>query len=63
MDNEPRNITKEPRNIAVNLQTPIMKSTRDRLKELQDEHAHENIGETIGWLIDGFDAMKDIRGE
>lgn len=45
--------------VAVNLQTAILKSTRDRLKELQDEHGHGNVGETIGWLIDENEAMKD----
>lgn len=37
--------------IAVNLQTPILKSVRDRLKELQDENGHDNAGETIGMLL------------
>jgi len=49
--------------VAVNLQTPILKSTRDRLKELQEEHGHDNAGETIAWLIDEVEAMKDIRGD
>lgn len=38
--------------VAVNLQTAILKSTRTKLKDLQEEHGHENLGETIGWLID-----------
>ena len=37
--------------VAVNLQTPILKSTRDRLKELQEELGHDNAGETIAWLL------------
>ena len=49
--------------VAVNLQTPILKSTRDRLKELQEEHGHETIGETITWLIGEVKAMKDIQGD
>lgn len=49
--------------VAVNLQTPILKSMRDRLKELQEKHGHDNAGETIGWLLDEFDAMKEIRGD
>jgi len=49
--------------VAVNLQTPILKSVRDRLKELQEEHGHETIGETIAHLLDGElsdDAMKVV---
>jgi hypothetical protein len=38
--------------VAVNLQTPILKSTRDRLKELQEERGHDNAGETIGMLLE-----------
>ena len=49
--------------VAVNLQTPILKSVRDRLKELQEENGHDNAGETIGWLLDEVEAMKDIRGD
>ena len=37
--------------VAVNLQTPILKSVRDRLKELQEGLGHDNAGETIGWLM------------
>ena len=49
--------------VAVILQTPILKSTRDRLKELQEELGHDNVGETVAWLIDEFDAIKEIRGD
>ena len=45
--------------VAVNLQTPILKSVRDRLKEMQEEHGHDNAGETIGWLIDEIEVMAD----
>ena len=38
--------------VAVNLQTPIMRSVRAKLKKIQEEHGHETIGETIGWLIE-----------
>ena len=44
---------------AVTLQTAILRSTRERLKDLQEEHGHENMGETIGWLIDEVEAMKE----
>jgi len=44
---------------AVTLQTAILQSARDRLKELQEEHGHANPGETIGWLIAGVDATKE----
>lgn len=49
--------------IAVNLQTPIMRSTRDKLKTLQDEHGHETIGETIGWLIDEVEDCHTLCAE
>ena len=42
--------------VAVTLQTPIMRSVRSRLKDIQEEHGHENMGETIGWLIDEVEA-------
>lgn len=48
--------------VAVTLQTPIMKSTRSQLKQLQDEHGHENLGETIGWLIDEVERCCGKRG-
>lgn len=44
--------------IAMNFQTPMMRSTRDRLKKLQDENGHETLGETIGWLIDECEKLK-----
>jgi hypothetical protein len=34
------------------MSTPILKSTRDRLKELQEENGHDNTGETIGMLLE-----------
>ena len=46
--------------VAVNLQTPILKSVRDRLKEIQEDIGHDNAGETIGWLIDGFEATGGV---
>jgi hypothetical protein len=49
--------------VAVNLQTPILKSTRDQLKELQEEHGHDTLGETIGWLIDEIDDCKALCSE
>ena len=45
--------------VAVNLQTPILKSVRDRLKELQEEHGHDNAGETIAFLLDGEMMLSD----
>jgi len=45
--------------VAVNLQTPILKSVRDRLKETQEDHGHDNAGETIGWLLDEVKAMEE----
>lgn len=38
--------------VAVNLQTPIMRSTLDKIGKLKEEHGHANAGETIGWLIE-----------
>ena len=37
---------------AVNLQTAILKSDRDRLKNLQEICVFDTIGEVIGWLLD-----------
>ena len=48
--------------VAVTLQTPIMRSVRSRLKEIQEERGYENMGETIGWLIDEV-AMHDVSGD
>jgi len=48
---------------AVTLQTAILQSARDRLKELQEEHGHANPGETIGWLINEVDTTKEDRNE
>lgn len=51
--------------IAINMQTPMMRSDRERLKKLQDENGHETLGETIGWLIDECEKLKaelDLTG-
>ena len=47
---------------AVTLQTAILKSVRDKLKQIQEEHGHESIGETIGWLIDEVERCCGKRG-
>jgi len=49
--------------IGVTLQTPILKSVRTRAQEIQEEHGHENLGETIGWLIDAYGDVAAISTE
>ena len=44
--------------IAVNLQTAILRSDRDRLKRVQDGHGFETLGETIGWLLDQTEVLQ-----
>ena len=38
--------------VAVNLQTPIMRSVVDKLNAIKKENRHANVGESIGWIID-----------
>jgi len=49
--------------IAVTLQTPIMKSVKLRAQEIQEEHGHENLGETFGWLIEAYGDVGAISTE
>lgn len=49
--------------IGVTLQTPILKSVRTRAQEIQEEHGHENLGETFGWLIDAYGDVAAISTE
>ncbi len=37
--------------VAVSLQTPIMRSTLNKLNKIKEENGHANVGESIGWLI------------
>lgn len=48
---------------AVMLQTAIMKSTRDRLKEIQEEHKHETLGETIFYILEKIDDLETSHAE
>ena len=48
---------------AVTLQTPILRSTRDKLKELQEEQGLDNPGELIGWLIDEVEDCHTLCAE
>lgn len=43
--------------VAVSLQTPILRSTKDRLKDIQEEQGHDNAGETIEWLINEVEGI------
>ena len=43
---------------AVNLQTAILKSDRDRLKMAQEDKGFETLGEVIGWLLDQVEEIE-----
>ena len=47
--------------VAVSMQTPIMRSVRDKLKKVQEEQGFETIGETIGWLIEEAEKVEDYK--
>lgn len=49
--------------IPAHLQTPILKSVKDKLYELKTENGHESPGETIGWLIDETERLQKIVDE
>ena len=49
--------------VAVSLQTPIMRSTLDKLNKIKEDNGHANAGESIGWLIDEIEMLKAVRGD
>lgn len=55
------NMEKKKADVAVSLQTPIMRSVLNKLNKIKEDEGHTNAGETIGWIIEKTERLDVVE--